>query len=77
MPYIDDDDTGEKAIDGLYTDDGGFYHSKQTSSHAIEYPWLQIKMDREYWVKGIKLTQREGHFHRHLYKEVTLKYLSI
>ncbi len=33
-------------------------------------PWVQVKMDKQYWVKGVKLTQRSLWPNRHTHKEV-------
>ncbi len=64
-----DRDGAHRAIDGERSLGSPLYHSinyEGQNGHA----WVQIKLDREHWVKGGVITSRETWPNRQQYKEV-------
>ncbi len=62
---------GHLTLDGSFTDSDPVYHS-QWPIDDPSFPWVQVKMDKNYYVKGVRLSQRSSWGSRHTHKEVTL-----
>ncbi len=62
---------GYLAIDGLSSDSSLVYHSKWPIADP-SFPWVQVEMDKKYYVKSVTLSQRTAWGARHTHKEVTL-----
>ncbi len=68
--YINVDTSGgHRVIDGLRAVTDRPYHSLWPVEDP-SHPWIQVRMDNQYWVKAVKLTQRETWLKRHTHKEV-------